>query len=171
MKLRDLTGQRFGRLTVIKRGEQKNYGNAVWECLCDCGKTTHIAGNHLTLGHVKSCGCLGRERSAARKRTHGGSGSRLHAVWASMIGRCYTTTNTSYPRYGAKGVRVCEEWRRDFAVFRKWALDNGYDENAPRGQYTIDRIDPCGMYEPSNCRWATYTEQNRNKRPKENKNA
>ena len=81
-----------------------------------------------------------------------------------MISRCYTPSNTSYQRYGAKGVKVCDEWRKDFAAFQNWAMSNGYDETAKRGECTIDRIDVYGNYEPNNCRWVPTSVQNKNKR-------
>lgn len=170
-RLRDLTGQRFGRLVVKQRGYKENYHNAVWECVCDCGKSTVVAGNHLTCGHVLSCGCLGKEHATAAKVTHGGSRSRLYGVWASMKTRCYTPSATSYQRYGARGIRVCDEWRESFAAFQKWALENGYDETAPRGVHTIDRIDPYGDYSPTNCRLISISEQQKNKRKRGRQNA
>jgi hypothetical protein len=80
-----------------------------------------------------------------------------------MKKRCENKTDNSYQWYGAKGVSVCEEWH-DYEVFKEWAIVNGYDKNAEYGKCTIDRIDPCGNYEPSNCRWVGIAEQNRNKR-------
>ena len=81
-----------------------------------------------------------------------------------MRNRCYNPHRNSYRYYGAKGVRICDEWRDDYSKFREWALANGYDENAPRGQCTIDRINPFGDYEPSNCRWVDLKTQARNRR-------
>lgn len=160
----DLTGQKFGRLVVLGRGTQKYKGNAFWRCQCDCGSVVDVASNHLRSGRVQSCGCLGRENSAKSHTTHGGSHTRLYGVWACMISRCYTPSNTSYQRYGAKGVKVCDEWRKDFAAFQNWAMSNGYDETAKRGECTIDRIDVYGNYEPNNCRWVSMSAQNKNKR-------
>ncbi len=90
---------------------------------------------------------------------HGGTHTRLHKTWIGMNRRCYDKTDNSYKYYGARGIVVCEEWRNSFIKFREWALANGYSDNL-----TIDRKDNDGNYEPSNCRWVTIKEQNRNTR-------
>lgn len=95
---------------------------------------------------------------------HGGNGTRLHNVWIMMKQRCNNPKTFEYHRYGGRGIKVCEEWL-SFAVFRDWAMANGYDPNAPRGKCTLDRIDNDGNYEPSNCRWVDMKEQMKN-RPK-----
>lgn len=166
MKLCDLTGQRFGRLVVVKRSDRVDRGGAIWECKCDCGAVTHVYATHLKSGVSKSCGCLGREHRLASKQKHNEAGTRLYRVWACMKTRCYTPSNTSYERYGGRGIRVCDEWRNSYEVFRDWAMANGYDPNAKRGACTLDRIDVDGNYEPNNCRWVSNSEQQRNKRPK-----
>ena len=122
----NLIGKKFGRLMVVSALPSKG-GKRFWKCLCDCGGTTISSSAHLRSGHTKSCGCLGCERSSA----------------------------TQFKWYGAKGIKVCDEWD-DFLKFKTWALNNGYEENL-----TIDRIDPAKNYEPSNCRWITREENSK----------
>lgn len=158
MKRRDLTGLRFGRLTVVGRQPAKNK-RTYWTCVCDCGQKTETSTNHLTSGNTKSCGCLHDEVAAERQYKHGGKGTRLYNIWKNARQRCRNANNPDYNKwYGARGVNFAEEWD-DYKRFHEWAIANGYTD-----ELTLDRINPDGDYSPENCRWATWKEQRHNQR-------
>lgn len=168
-EVKDLTGQRFGRLTVMTRAGADAQGKATWRCQCECGNDVVITGTQLTRNNSRSCGCLKREVLQRRLTKHGKTKSRLFPIWQSMKDRCYCPSNHAYKYYGERGITVCDEWRNDFQKFYEWAMANGYDENAPTWQCTIDRIDNDKGYSPDNCRWVDMKVQNNNKSVKRRK--
>lgn len=153
----DRTGRRYGRLVVLRRDHGKFY-----ECLCDCGNTKIVNADHLGKG-TNSCGCLRKEVSAARQFKHGETGTRLHNLWCTIRERCNNPNGSEHWIYHDRGITFCEEWN-DYTVFKKRALENGYNPEAKRGVTTIDRIDNEKGYSPENCRFVTLAENIRNKR-------
>ena len=154
MKRIDLTGQKFGRLTVIKLvGKYKN-GDKVWKCKCDCGNIKNVSSSNLK-GKTKSCGCLKRELEVKHNMT----GTKLYNVWTHMKVRCFNPKDKYYKDYGGRGITVCDEWKDDFLAFCDWSMVNGYKEGL-----TIERKNNNGNYSPDNCAWITSKEQQRNKR-------
>lgn len=155
----DLTGQRFGSLLVIERTADyiSPSGNktARWLCKCVCGCTTSVNGTDLRRG-TKSCGCLQKKASKEYHTKHGKCNTRLYRIWKGIIVRCTNPKHHSYKLYGAKGITVCDEWRK-FESFLKWSVANGYND-----ALSIDRIDNSQGYCPSNCRWTTTTVQANN---------
>lgn len=151
----DLTGQRFGKLVVIKEVERNKYGHIQWLCKCDCGNTVISSTCTLRTGGRKSCGCIQPRYCAQNKR--------LYGVWCGMLSRCENPNTKSYKDYGARGIAVCSEWHT-FKNFLDWAISSGYDPEAPFGEYTLDRVDTNGNYCPENCRWVSYKQQARNNR-------
>ncbi len=146
-----MAGQRFGKWTVIKCTGRDKHRQVTWLCRCGCGKEAVVSGGSLRSSHSRGC------RSCA-KTTHGGTGTGLHSVWNGLRRRCHDKNCHNYKNYGGRGIMVCPEWNA-FGAFRDWALANGY-----KPSLQIDRINNDGNYDPSNCRFATSKQQNRNRR-------
>ena len=154
----DLTGKRFGRLTVIEFVPNEK-PRTFWKCKCDCGNVSVVCATDLKRWDVLSCGCWIKEKRRERFLKHGLSHTRIYRIWKSMISRCFFSSSKDYKNYGGRGITVCDEWKNNVTAFYEWAMENGYTD-----ELTIDRIDPNKDYCPENCRWIPLEYQNRNKR-------
>ena len=156
MKLLDFTGNKFGRLTIIKR-DIENKIPRMWLCICDCGVKKSVRMDHLKNGRTVSCGCHKTELAINRLTSHGMTKTRTYRIWRDMINRCHYENYPERHLYGGRGITVCDRWRYSFENF---LADMGV---CPDG-LSIDRKDSNGNYEPTNCKWSTSKEQANNRR-------
>lgn len=146
----DRTGQRFGKLTVLKEAGRNKNKKVLWKCACDCGKETTVPSGALVTGNTTSCGCV------IPNFKHGGWNKSSYNTWRAMMRRCYNPKDKDFYKYGGAGVSVFAPWHE----YAQFASDMG----EPSGDETLDRVNTYGNYEPDNCRWAGAKTQNRNVR-------
>lgn len=147
----DLTGQRFGRLTVTEKLPSVNR-QTMWWCKCDCGNDVAVRTDYLLSKHTQSCGCL--RKLPPPSKTHGEGGTRLYRIWCTTRNRCEQEKTRDYKWCGGKGIKVCDEWRFSYETFRDWAVANGYSDDL-----NLCRFDKSKDYCPENCRWVTRQER------------
>lgn len=159
-KIIDLVGNKYGRLTVIKRGENTKQGQTTWVCLCECGNEKQFVSSNIRLGLSTSCGCFRKEKTRAyakSKVTHGMTKTSEYRIWSGIMTRCFNKNDHNYPKYGGRGITVCSSWMK----FENFLEDMG---KRPSDKHSIDRIDVNSGYHKENCRWADLKTQCRNKR-------
>lgn len=149
--IKDISGCVFGKMTVLSLHEVKNR-RTFWKCKCVCGNIKNCNGSDLRGGKIKSCGCT-------RIGKHNSTGTRIYNIWKGMKARCYIESTKSFKDYGARGIKVCDEWLNDFIKFKEWSLLHGYND-----ELTIERKDFNGNYDPKNCIWIPKKDQAKNRR-------
>ena len=166
-QVKDETGNRYGNLTVLRRGKdhiftKTGYARAQWWCRCDCGKEILVQGANLRNGHTKSCRDCGYKRVSKARQTHGLCGTKIHNEFRAIIQRCENPNSAAWPLYGGRGVRLYPEWRENPRKFFEYVSQLPHFGEPG---YSIDRWpNKDGNYEPGNIRWATMKEQTRNLR-------
>lgn len=151
--MKDITGMKYGRLTVLKKDHKDSRNEWFWLCKCDCGNIITVSGNKLRSGNTSSCGCYQQECRGKQRISHGMTESKLYTIHRNMLSRCLNPKNNMYYRYGGRGITVCDNWLR-FEGFRDWAIASGYEEGL-----SIERVDIDAGYCPENCRWISKREQ------------
>lgn len=172
-RIKDISGQKFNRLTVVERAESRILPSGVksgqWLCRCDCGRLTVVNTSHLISGHTKSCGCYAKEKQIenGQKTKHGltysedGKVKRIYRIWSHMKTRCFNSNDDHFKDYGGRGITMCDEWKDSFQAFYDYVSQlPHYGEEG----YSIDRINNDGNYEPGNVKWSTAYEQTNNRR-------
>lgn len=163
----DLTGQKFGRWTVLYRSKEKRNGQIYWTCQCECGNTCSVSSQSLRKGGSRGCqSCKwksGAHAKADPERIENGKKTKAYATWQAIRARCYIKNHKSYHNYGGRGIKLCDEWYSDFHSFYQYV---SVLPNYNKKTYTLDRIDNNRNYEPGNVRWASKKQQAQNRRKK-----
>ena len=147
-KALDLIGKKFGRLSVLSKGNSKpNARFSIWNCICECGNSVTVIGSHLTLGNTKSCGCYMKERTIEVNTTHGMSNTEEYKIWKNLTNRCLNSNRSDYRNYGGKGITVCSRWINSFHNF---LTDVG---TRPSPTHILKRTDTSGNFNLENCHW------------------
>lgn len=160
-KIKNLEGQRFGRLLVLEMTQKRINRNVVWSCLCECGKYAEVKSGDLIRGRTKSCGCFRVDTAVETHTFHGKRNTKINFIWGSMKQRCLNANNKGFKNYGGRGIKVCDEWKNSFQAFYDYV--SKLPHFGEKG-YSLDRINNDGNYEPGNVRWATRKEQSNNRR-------
>ena len=157
--MNNLTFETYGRLWALNPVGKDEYRHTLWQCLCECGNKIVVRAKSLRNGDTRSCGCLHKEtcKTNGERKTHGLTGSPTYISWQAMKRRCLKSQEDNYPRYGGRGIEICDRWLNSFENFLA-------DMGKRPEDLTLDRINNEGNYEPSNCRWATLSEQNSNRK-------
>lgn len=159
MKPLSKIGFRYGRLIVLEKIKAKPGSNSKWICQCDCGRGTIVSNPSLTSGDTRSCGCLRSEKLKQIKFKHGMCDTPVYHVWATMLQRCTNPKDKDFADYGGRGITVCRRW----SDFRNFYADMG---DPPKCAPTLDRENNDRGYNPKNCKWASWSAQAFNRRPK-----
>lgn len=160
-RFEDLTGQKFGRVTVLGFAGIDDKSITFWYCRCDCGNITKVRAGGLKIGDSISCGCFNKQRLKEANTTHGHARnynqSTTFSIWCSMLARCNNKKSNAYKDYGGRGITVCKRWES----FENFLEDMG---ERPSKEYTLDRKENNNGYYKENCRWADWVVQANNRR-------